>query len=484
MEIGVRWSALVLGVCVWAGGSCGGQGTRGVDVWRTSADRTQVLAHERLAVTAGGATKMQAAGETIMVNPEQRYQTVDGFGFAMTGGSAKLLQGMAAGKRHAILQRLFGRRPGQLGVSYLRVSIGASDMNERAYTYDDVEAGATDAGLARFSLKEDERDVIPVMREVLRIAPGLQVLASPWTAPAWMKTNGALKGGGLKPEFYRAYAAYLVRYLKGMAAAGVPIAALTMQNEPLNPKNTPSMVMEAAEEGAFLREALGPALRAAGLKTKVVLFDHNCNHPDYPVAILGDAGAAQYADGSGFHLYEGEIGAMSEVHDAFPGKNLYFTEQMVVERAALRREGGPPDDGTLEPVARPVARVVIGAMRNWSRTVLLWNLAADPSFGPHTNDGGCPVCQGAITVDGDRVTDNIALYTIAHASQFVPPGSVRVGSTESAAGLANVAWRTPAGKYVLLVANAGSVARSFGVGVKGGGFAAELGPGEVATYVW
>lgn len=478
MNMAGRLSVLVLGLGVCGAISSGAREPGGVSVWRTTADRTNVLAHRRLAATGRG-----KAGETIVVDPGQKYQTVDGFGFAMTDGSAELLHRMTAAKRHALLERLFGRGPGQLGVSYLRVSIGASDMNERVYTYDDMPAGETDAGLARFSLKSDAQDLIPVMQEVLKIAPGLQVLASPWTAPSWMKTNGAVKGGKLKPELYPVYAAYLVRYLKGMEAAGIPIAAMTMQNEPLNPKNTPSMVMEAAEEGTFLREALGPALRAAGLKTKVVLFDHNCNHPDYPETVLADAEAARYADGSAFHLYEGDVGAMSQVHEMYPLKNVYFTEQMVVERAALRREGGVPDDGTLEPVARPVARVVVGAMRNWSRTVLLWNLAADPSFGPHTNDGGCPVCQGAITVDGDKVMENIALYTIAHASRFVPPGSVRLGSTE-ADGLANVAWRTPAGKYVLLVANGGSGARNFSLAVKGWGFADVLGAGDVATYVW
>ena len=260
-----------------------------------------------------------------------------------------------------------------------------------------------------------------------------------------------------------------------MRAAGVPIAAITLQNEPLNPKNTPSMVMEADEEEAFLRDALGPALRKAGLRTKVVLYDHNCDRPDYPETILKDPQAAGFADGSGFHLYAGDIAAMTGVHDAFPTKNLYFTEQMVVEHT---------HDGVLEPVANPVARVLIGAMRHWSRTVLLWNFAADPSFGPHTPDGGCPVCQGAVTLDGNQVQRNIAFYAVAHASKFVPPGSVVLASTQGDADLANVAWRRPDGKHVLLVANTSGSRKTFTVRDGAHPFTAALEAGSVATFVW
>ena len=440
-----------------------------VDVWRTNADRSELMAHQRVAARAG------TASDTITVDAKKSYQSVDGFGFAMTGGSAQLLHKMSAARRHEVLQRLFGRGPNDLGVSYLRVSIGASDMNDHVYTYDDMPAGQTDPSLAHFTLAEDEADVIPMMKEVLSISPKLQILASPWTPPSWMKTNDSAKGGTLQPEFYSAYAAYLVRYLQAMQAHGVPITALTMQNEPLNPKNTPSLMMEAPDEAAFLSNALGPALHAANLKTKVVLFDHNCNHPDYPLTILQDPKANEFADGSGFHLYEGEISAMSQVHDAFPSKNLYFTEQMVIEEK---------HDGKPQTVAMPVSRIVVGAMRNWSRTVLLWNLAADPNFGPHTNEGGCPICQGAITIDGDKETGNIALYTIAHVSKFVPTGSVRIDSSAGYKELNNVAWRTPFGKYVLLVTNTGDAKREFNVSAGKVSFAASLEAGSVATFVW
>jgi glucosylceramidase len=447
-----------------------------VNVWRTNADRSELLTHQRLAKS----TAPDPAATTIVVDDTKPMQPIEGFGFAMTGGSAQLIHHMSPSARHKLLKELFGTGKDDMSVSYLRLSIGASDMNDHVYTYDDLAAGETDPTLAHFTLGEDEKDVIPVMKEVLAISPHLHILASPWTAPAWMKTNDSFKGGTLKPEFAATYAAYLVRYLKAMQAHGIPIDAITMQNEPLNPKNTPSLVFEADQEGAFLRDAFGPALVAAGLKTKVVLFDHNCNHPDYPITILKDPRAAQYAAGSGFHLYEGEISALTEVHNTFPEKSLYFTEQMVIEEI---------HDGKQRPVSDPTARVVIGAMRNWSRTVLLWNLAADEHFGPHTDNGGCPVCQGAITIEGDKVSRNIALYTIAHASKFVPAGSTRIASTEDddakpESSLTNVAWRRPDGKHVLLVANNTKESKPIKVEAGPHNFSTTITAGETATFLW
>ncbi len=448
-------------------------GQTNVSSWLTNADRSALVAPQP-PTSVSQAKDLQ--GPTITVDEGRRFQTVDGFGFALTGGSAQLLQAMSAAKRKALLTEMLGDGPGQGGVSYLRVTIGASDMNDHVYTYDDLPAGATDPELRHFSMAEDQKAVIPVLREIVAIRPSIAIVASPWTAPSWMKTNDAAKGGKLKPEFYPVYAQYFVRYLKTMQAAGVPIAALTMQNEPLNDHNTPSMEMQAVKEQAFLRDALGPALRSAGLHPRVILWDHNCDHPDYPITILSDPKAAQYADGSGFHLYAGKVDAMSKVHDAFPAKHLYFTEQMVIEERNAQ--------GVERPVADPISRVVIGAMRNWSRNVLLWNLAADAQNGPHTQDGGCSICQGAVTIEGDKVERNIAYYTIAQIARFVPPGSVRIASTESDATLANVAWRTPGGKRVLLITNTGPEDRTVTVRDGAERWTAMLPAGGAETFVW
>jgi glucosylceramidase len=403
---------------------------KSVTVWLTAPDRSSLLAAQSAHLNF---SKSNSSAPAIEVNTGQKYQAMDGFGFALTGGSAQLLMRMDASSRKALLAELFGTNGKAIGVSYLRVSIGSSDMNDHAFTYDDLKPGETDPSLAKFDFGPDKTSVIPALKEILAINPKIKILGSPWSAPAWMKTNGNLKGGNLKPEYYDTYAKYFVKFIAEMKAAGISIDAVTPQNEPLNPDNTPSMVFEAADEGAFIKQSLGPAFHKAGITTKIIVYDHNCDRPDYPLTILNDPQARQYVEGSGFHLYEGEITALTKVHDAYPQKNLYFTEQMVVDE---------PHDSRLH-IAEPVARLIVGAPRNWSRNVLLWNLAADPALGPHTDNGGCPVCQGAITLDGNNVTRNLAYYTVAHAAKFVPPGSVRIASN-TLDKLPNVAFETAA----------------------------------------
>jgi glucosylceramidase len=443
---------------------------KNVTLWVTTADRSSLLEQQPAPLRFHKATSDLP---TIEINDKQSYQSMDGFGFALTGGSAQLLMRMDAPERDVLLKQLFGTGAGDIGVSYVRISIGSSDMNDHAFTYDDLPSGEADTALAKFDLGPDSTTVVPALKEILAINPSIKILGSPWSAPAWMKTNDVLKGGSLKPEYYQIYAQYFVKYLLAMRAQGIQIDAITIQNEPLNPKNTPSMVMEAADQAVFIKQALGPAFSKAGIRTKILLYDHNCDRPDYPLAILNDPAAGQYVDGSAFHLYGGEISALSQVHDAYPKKNLYFTEQMVVDKG----------DNSPLPVAEAVARLIIGAPRNWSRNVLLWNLAADPQFGPHTNDGGCPVCEGAITLDGNKVTRNVAWYVVAHASKFVRPGSVRIESN-SVETLPNVAFKTPSGNYVLIVANPGHTPQTFQIRYHGEDVTSTLGDLAVGTYVW
>jgi glucosylceramidase len=439
-------------------------------VWLSTEDRSSLLAKQPAPLHF---KKSDQQASAIDVNDQQTYQTMDGFGFALTGGSAQLLMRMDAPRRNVLLQELFGTGDRDIGVSYLRISIGSSDMNDHAFTYDDLKPGETDPSLKKFDFGPDKTSVIPALKEILAINPRIKILGSPWSAPAWMKTNGNLKGGSLKPEYYDTYAQYFIKFIAGMKAAGIRIDAVTPQNEPLNPDNTPSMVVEPADEAAFIGKSLGPAFRKVGIDTRIIVYDHNCDRPDYPLTILNDPQARPYVEGSGFHLYEGEITALTKVHDAYPQKNLYFTEQMVVD------ERGDPR----LHIAAPVARLIVGAPRNWSRNVLLWNLAADPDFKPHTDNGGCPVCEGAITLDGNNVTRNLAYYTVAHAAKFVPPGSVRIQSS-TLDNLPNVAYKTPGGKYVVIVANTSGTAQTFQIRFQGESIASTLSGGAVATYVW
>jgi glucosylceramidase len=439
-------------------------------IWLTNPDRSALF---QLQSPPTPFTSSPAKEPIIDVDDTKTFQTIDGFGFAVTGGSAQLLMRMDPAARAAILRELYADDGNNIGTSYIRVSVGSSDMNDHVYSYDDMPEGQTDPTMAKFSLDPDRADVIPVLKEILAINPKIKILASPWSAPLWMKTSGVARGGVLKPEYFPAYADYFVKYIQGMQTAGIPIDTLTIQNEPLNEKNTPSMLMLESEQQDFIKNQLGPAFKKAGIKTKIVLYDHNLDHPLYPLTILRDPEAAKYIDGTGFHLYGGTVDAMTQVHNEFPNKNLYFTEQAVIEH----------NGSTGINLSKPVARVIIGVSRNWSKNILLWNLAADPQKGPHTNDGGCTECVGAITIDGDKVTREVAFYTLAHASKFVRPGSVRIGSNDLEQ-LPNVAFKTPKGEKVLIVSNISGAPQTFSVRDHGKSFTTSLNAGSVATYVW
>ena len=447
--------------------SAGGQNA-GVAQWITTPDQTMLLQHQPTALTFAAGT---SANATIDVDDTQTFQTMDGFGYCLTGGSATLLHQMDAGSRAALLKELFADDAGSIGVSYLRVSIGASDLDPVVFSYDDMPTGQTDPTLAKFSLAPDQKDLIPVLKEILKINPNLKLLGSPWSPPAWMKTNSATKGGSLKPEYYDAYAQYFVKYLQGMKAEGIRLDAITIQNEPLHPGNNPSLLMPATEQADFIKKSLGPAFQTAKLDTKIIVYDHNADRPDYPTTIYQDPAARKYVDGAAFHLYAGKIEALSEVHNAYPDKNLYFTEQWVGSKTKFENNLG-----------WHVKTLMIGAPRNWAKTVLEWNLAADPQQNPHT-PGGCTECLGAITLDGNQVTRNVAYYTIAHASKFVQPGSVRIGSTADGV-LPNVAFRTPSGARVLLVQNDQPTPQTFSIRYHEKLTSATLPAGAAGTFVW
>ncbi len=407
----------------------------------------------------------------IEIDTTQQFQTIDGFGFTLTGGSAYLInQKLTATQREDLLKELFLTEKNGIGISYLRVSIGASDLDARVFSYDDLPAGQTDPELLQFSILPDKADLIPVLKQILKLNPDIKIFGSPWSAPVWMKSNGSTKGGSLKPEYYAAYARYFVRYIQEMAKEGIVIDAITPQNEPENPNNNPSLVMTAAEQADFIKNHLGSAFKSANIKTKIILFDHNCDHPDYPISILNDASAKPFIDGSAFHLYLGDITALSKTHDAHPDKNIYFTEQWTSS------EGNFGGDLNWH-----VKNLIVGATRNWAKNVLEWNLAADPFNKPHT-DGGCDKCLGALTI-GESVSRNVSYYIIAHASKLVRPGSVRIASS-LVPSLPNVAFMTPAGKKVLIVLNESNELKTFNIKYKGKTVNSSLQAGAVATYSW
>lgn len=459
--------ALSLSVAALMAG-CGSASTKisgGARLWVTMPDKSILLQEQPFS------NNPSTNNVKININTAKTYQQMDGFGFTLTGGSALHISKMSAAARAQLLQELFGTGKNDIGTSYLRISVGASDLDELVFSYDDLPAGQTDESLAKFNLGYDKKYLIPVLQEILKINPDIKILGSPWSPPVWMKTTGDTRGGSLKPEYYAAYANYLVKYVQQMKNNGITIDALTVQNEPLHPGNNPSMLMLAEDQKVFVRDFMGPAFEKNSIKTKILVYDHNADRPDYPITILDDPKAAKYIDGSAFHLYGGTIDALTQVHNAHPDKNLYFTEEWVGAPGNFKKE-----------LNWHIENLIIGAPRNWCKNVLEWNLAANETQDPHTDRGGCDRCLGAVTITGDKVTREPAYYIIAHASKFVRPGSVRVESNMPE-GVNNVAYTTPDGKTVAIIQNKTKEEKTIDVAAGAKNATITLKAGAVATLV-
>jgi len=348
----------------------------------------------------------------------------------------------------------------------------SSDLDAEPFSYDDLPAGQTeDLNLDHFSIAEDLVNLIPVLQEILAINPDIKIIGSPWSAPSWMKTSNSTVGGSLWPEYYSVYANYFVKYIQAYEAEGITIDAISVQNEPLHDGNNPSMKMEATEMTTFVKNNLGPAFVSENIQTKIIIWDHNADVFDYPISILDDPVANQYIDGSAFHLYAGSIDDLSIVHDAYPDKNLYFTEQWVGSGGSF---GGD--------LAWHIKNVIVGATRNWCKNVIHWNLTSNPQLEPHT-PGGCTQCLGGLTIDGNDVTRNVGYYIIGHASKFVPQGSVRIESNMSS-NFPNVAYKTPEGKIVVIILNDSGSENSVNINVASEPITVTLSAGSVGTFVW
>jgi len=442
--------------------------TNDVDFWLTKGDQSVLLTKQSGTLGFGTLTN---AFTNIEVKESQKYQTIDGFGYTLTGGSVEVINQLNATKRTALLQELFGSGENSIGVSYIRISIGASDLNATPFTYNDLATGETDLDLAKFSL-ENDKAVVAMLKEIVAINPKILILGTPWSAPLWMKDVNSFKGGKLKTEYYNVYAKYFVKYIQMMKAEGITIDAVTPQNEPLHDGNNPSMYMSAADQAAFIKNSLGPAFKAANLTTKIIAYDHNCDNPNYPKAVLADTDAFPFVDGSAFHLYAGDISALTNVYNSYPTKNVYFTEQWTSSEGSFAGD-----------LKWHVRNVIIGSTRNYSKNALEWNVANNANFGPHT-DGGCTMCKGAITItSSDSFQRNVAYYIIAHASKFVPMGSVRIESN-SGGNLQNAAFITPSGSKVLIVENDGSATETFNIKFNGKWVTTSLEAGSVGTYTW
>jgi glucosylceramidase len=437
-----------------------------VRFWKTYPAGNILFVRQYVGLNFGSST---ISTTTIVVDSTQTYQSIDGFGFALTGGSATLLNGLSETNKDNILKELFTTDSTYIGISYLRLSIGASDLSSTTFSYDDIPGDST---LQNFSIDIEKKDLIPILKQIILLNPAIKIIATPWSAPSWMKTNNSTSQGSLKPDCYKIYASYFVKYIQAMQAAGIPINAVTPQNEPLNAYNNPAMLMQSNEENDFIKNYLAPQFNSNSIHTKIIVYDHNLDHPEYATQILSDNTTYNLVDGSAFHLYAGDINTMSSVHNAYPNKNLYFTEQYT------------SSDGDFSGDLKwHIQNLIIGATRNWSKNVLEWNLASDPDMGPHTS-GGCSTCLGAITISGQSVIQrNQSYYIIAHAAKFVRPGAIRIGST-SLSNLPNVAFKNTDGTKVLVVLNNTSSTQTFNIQFNGKNVSPVLEAGSVGTFVW
>lgn len=433
-----------------------------VEVYLTTGDRSKLLARE-----ADLSLSEQAAGTlpTIVVDETKAYQDIVGFGAALTDASAWLIRNrLAPSARDALLQDLFGPEPG-IGLSFVRIDMGASDFALHQYSYDDT------PGIEHFSIDADRAETLPILKQALGINPRLSIMASPWSAPGWMKTTGSMIKGTLRDDAYPAYAEYFKRFVDAYAAAGVPIFAITVQNEPhFEPADYPGMRLEPPQRARFVRQYLGPLL---GGTTRILEWDHNWDEPNSPLAVLADSGARRYVSGVAWHCYNGDVSAQSPVHDAYPDKDAYITEC----------SGGDWAPKFADNLVWMTRTLIIGGTRNWARGVILWNLALDAQHGPHT--GGCGNCRGVVTVREDGgVTRNEEYYALAHASRFVRPGARRIASSEAVDSLENVAFKNDDSSRVLIVVNPSATARQFAVRLDRRTFRYTLPAASVVTFRW
>lgn len=461
----------------------------------TTADHTQLMAPGASPTFDSNGTR---PGQMITVDPTQHFQTMDGFGASLTDSAASLFYQLPQAQRDQLMSSLFSPSAG-IGLSFLRQPIGGSDEIAGApYTYDDLPAGQTDLPMAHFSIAHDETQIIPLLKQALALNPSLKVMATPWSMPAWMKTTGSLVGGHLKNDAatVHSYALYLTKFIQAYQADGIPIYALTVQNEPQNrtPKGYAGTDMPVADEVAVINQ-LGPMLASAGLNTKIIGYDHNwVEHPDditsaqtlgeptepnYPYDVLNSS-AAQYVAGTAYHCYAGDATAQTALHNAFPNKDIWFTECSGYHAAA-----DPFSKYFSDTLKWHAQNVVIGATANWAKSVVDWGLALDSEGNPHNNGCGDSTgwCTGVVAIDGTTVTRNAEYYTLGHISKYVKPGAVRIASTNTG-DIQDVAFTNPDGSTAVYVDNTGGGTQTFGVSWNGMVVSYTMPPYAIATLTW
>jgi len=446
-----------------------------VQIIETTGDRAKLLQPQSaVRFTKGGSN----SGLVITVNESTKYQQMDGFGASLSDSSAWVVTNkLTAAQQSSLWQSLFNSSDG-IGISFLRQPMGATDFSASGnYSYDDMPTGQADPTLANFSLAHDTAYIIPLLQQALTVNPKLKITAVPWSPPGWMKTSGTMNGGNINTVYFPSLAQYFVKFVQGYQQQGIPIYAVMAQNEPLNSNSSyPTAYLAAADEAVFIGTNLGPALSATGLgNVKIFGYDHNWDNTTYAEALLADTSARSYLAGSAFHCYAGDVNAQFTVKNAYPNKDIWFTEC-----------SGTVGSNFADDLVWNAETLLIGATRNWGRSVSLWNLVLDQNSGPQ--NGGCTKCRGVVTVDESTIpatiTNNVEYYILGHAAKFVQPGAYRIDSNSFGHdSIEDVAFQNPDGSIVLLVLNSGE-SSAFTVSWKAQTFTYNLPAGAVATFVW
>ena len=447
-----------------------------VQVIETTGDHALLLQSQPGVTFATGGS---ASGPVITVNDGAKYQQMDGIGASLTDSAAWIVSHkLTASQQSELWQSLFSPTAG-IGISFLRQPMGATDFSVAGnYSYDDVPAGQTDPSLTKFSIAHDTAYTTPLLRQAIAVNPAIKVVAVPWSPPAWMKTSGTMNGGNMNTAYFSSLAQYFVKFVQAYQQQGVPIYAVLPQNEPLNPNSGyPTEYLSATDEAKFVGANLGPAFSAAGLSgVQIIGYDHNWDQPAYPETLFADSSASSYLAGSAFHCYAGGVSAQSAVHDAYPEKGLWFTEC-----------SGTVGSNFAGDLVWNTENLLIGATRNWARSISLWNLALDQKSGPQ--NGGCTNCRGVVTIDYSvaptTISRNVEYYVLGHLAKFVVPGAYRIDSNSFGhGGIEDVAFQNPDGSIVVLALNSGTGSATFTVSWKNRTFNYSLPAGAVATFLW
>jgi glucosylceramidase len=381
----------------------------------------------------------QPSVEIIALNPEKKFQEILGFGAAFTDAACYMFNQLSPNSRAILFHELF--HPSELGLNVCRTCIGASDYSTELYSFDE---GAPDPDLKRFSIDHDRAYILPSLLQARQENPDLFLLSTPWSPPGWMKANGSMLGGCMRKSYYASYAQYFLKFLQAYAAAGVPIQAITSQNEVDTDQDgrMPACLWGQEYEIEFVREHLGPVLEANGIPTKIWLLDHNYNLWGRAICELDDPDVRKYANAVAWHGYAGGASMASKVHDAHPDAEMHWTE------------GGP--DYTQPDYATDWTNwghTFIGALRNWCQSIMGWNLALDEQGRP--NIGPFP-CGGLVTIHSQtkEITRSGQYWAFAHFSRMIRRGARRFDSQGTLANIDHVACENPDGQRVLVLSNA------------------------------